>query len=95
MMCTWSIALAAIVAMGANAPAVPGDAAADKEYRLLIREMTQKPETHQGIADAATRAAQAFNRQATILAEDRDPVDIVTRRTRARRSTTGRAGCCR
>jgi len=54
-----------------------------KEYRLLQREMTQKPQTHSGIADAATRQKQAFNLQAAILPEDRDPLDVVLRRTRA------------
>jgi len=55
-----------------------------KEYEVLQREMTQKPKAHHGgIADAATRAAQAYDRQATILPGDRDPVDVVARRTRA------------
>ncbi len=54
-----------------------------KEYLVLQREMTQKPKAAGGIADEATRASQAYDRQATILPEDRDPVDVVTRRTRA------------
>ena len=54
-----------------------------KEYLALQREMTQKPKAAGGVADEATRASQAYDRQATILPEDRDPVDVVTRRTRA------------
>ena len=54
-----------------------------KEYEVLQREMTQKPKDSGGIADAETRAAQAYDRQATILPGDRDPVDVVVRRTRA------------
>jgi hypothetical protein len=59
------------------------DAEAVKEYRLLHRELTQKPRTHGGIFDEAARRAQAFHPQATILPGDRDPLDIVLRRTRA------------
>ena len=54
-----------------------------REYRLLERERTQKPRTHNGIFDEAARRNQAFHPQATILPEDRDPLDIVLRRTRA------------
>ena len=54
-----------------------------KEYRLLARELTQCPKTHNGIFDAAARFGQVFNRQAAILPEDRDPLDIMLRRTRA------------
>ena len=80
---TWVVALAGLAAGGAEDPAARYSAEAAKEFRLLVREMTQKPETHEGVADEAVRAAQAFNRQATILPEDRDPLDVVTRRTRA------------
>ena len=58
-------------------------AEAAKEYRLLEREMTQSPQTHAGIFDEAARRAQAFNQAATILPSDRDPLDVVVRRSRA------------
>jgi hypothetical protein len=54
-----------------------------KEYRLLRRELTQKPKTLDGIFDEEARRAQAFHPQATVLPGDRDPLDIVLRRTRA------------
>ena len=54
-----------------------------KEYTLLERERTQKPRAEGGIADEATRIEQTANRSAAILPGDRDPLDIVVRRTRA------------
>jgi hypothetical protein len=54
-----------------------------KEYLLLQRELTQKPKAHSGIADEATRVEQTANRNAALLPGDRDPLDIVLRRTRA------------
>ena len=54
-----------------------------REYRLLERERTEQPRTHTGIFDEAARRGQAFHPQATILPADRDPLDIVLRRTRA------------
>jgi len=54
-----------------------------REYRLLERERTEQPRTHTGIFDEAARRGQAFHPQATILPDDRDPLDIVLRRTRA------------
>jgi len=54
-----------------------------REYRLLERERTEQPRTHKGIFDEAARRGQAFHPQATILPDDRDPLDIVLRRTRA------------
>ena len=54
-----------------------------KEYNILTRELTQKPKAHGGIADEAARLEQTVNRHATIWPEDRDPLDVVLRRTRA------------
>jgi hypothetical protein len=54
-----------------------------KEYFLLEREKTQKPRTEGGVADEAARLGQTANRSAAILPDDRDPLDIVVRRTRA------------
>ena len=54
-----------------------------KKYLLLAREITVKPQTHGGIFDAKTRAAQAANPQANIWESDRDPLDVMTRRIRA------------
>ena len=54
-----------------------------REYLLLQRELTQPPKAHGGIADAAARAAQAADRSAATLPGDRDPLDVVVRRTRA------------
>ncbi|HPK37989.1 MAG TPA: hypothetical protein PLH01_06885 [Kiritimatiellia bacterium] len=56
---------------------------AAREYRLLKREMTTKPMTLSGTVDAAARLAQTFHQQAAILPTDRDPLDVVLRRTRA------------
>jgi hypothetical protein len=56
---------------------------AAREYRLLAREITSKPMAFPGAADADARLAQAFHRQAAILPADRDPLDVVLRRTRA------------
>ena len=53
------------------------------EYLLLRRELTQKPKTHGGVADEATRRAQAADPNAAVLPGDRDPLDVVLRRTRA------------
>jgi hypothetical protein len=61
----------------------PNDSETVREYRLLHRELTQKPKTHGGVFDEDARRAQAFHPQATILPGDRDPLDIVLRRTRA------------
>ena len=54
-----------------------------KEYNLLQRELTQKPKAQSGIAGEAARLEQAANRSAAILPGDRDPLDVVVRRTRA------------
>ena len=54
-----------------------------KEYLILQRELTQKPKAHGGIADEAARIEQAANRSAALLPGDRDPLDVVVRRTRA------------
>ena len=54
-----------------------------KEYLILERELKQKPKAASGIADEATRIAQAANGNAAILPGDRDPLDVVLRRTRA------------
>jgi hypothetical protein len=54
-----------------------------KEYLILQRELTQKPKAHSGIADEAARLEQAVNRSAALLPGDRDPLDVVVRRTRA------------
>ena len=54
-----------------------------KEYLILERELKQKPKAAGGIADEATRIEQSANRNAAVLPGDRDPLDIVVRRTRA------------
>ncbi len=58
-------------------------AEAAREYRILGRELSQKPKVHGGIADEAARLEQTYDRAAVILPEDRDPLDVVVRRTRA------------
>jgi len=54
-----------------------------KEYLILERELKQKPKAAGGIADETTRIEQSVNRNAAVLPGDRDPLDIVVRRTRA------------
>ena len=56
---------------------------AGREYRLLSRDLTQKPQTKGGICSAEQRMKQVYNLQAAILPTDRDPLDVVLRRTRA------------
>ena len=56
---------------------------AAKEFFVLERELTQKPKVSGGVADEAARLEQTANRSATILPGDRDPLDVVVRRTRA------------
>ena len=54
-----------------------------KEFLILQRELTQTPKSHAGVAGVAERIEQSANRNAAILPGDRDPLDVVMRRTRA------------
>ena len=60
-----------------------GDSFAVREFVTLQRELTQPLRAHKGIADEATRAAQAVHPQATIWKTDRDPLDVKARRLQA------------
>jgi hypothetical protein len=58
---------------------------ASREFLDLCADLARRgfKQFNGGIADAATRAAQAANPEAVLKATDRDPVDVVLRRTRA------------
>jgi len=57
--------------------------AAGKEYMLLTRELSESPKIKGGATEATIRLKQTFIRDAAILPEDKTPLDIVLRRTRA------------
>ena len=57
-----------------------------REFEDLMLDLQRRTWTHTfhgGIADADTRAQQTYDRQALLFEGDRDPVDVVLRRSRA------------
>ena len=91
-------ALCCLVARGADD--LLGEAA--KTYRLLARDIAHWNETRPWTRGATSApkyqppAEEAFNRQALIWPEDRDPLDVLLRRTRALYEDLqqiGRASC--
>ena len=54
-----------------------------RDYEALWRALRLETRTMKGCVTREVREAQAFNPAANILASDRDPADVVARRTRA------------